>query len=463
MNLINISKIQVVVTLLFSMCLNINAQNITNRTARPNIIFLLTDDQRWDAIGYSGNETIHTPNMDKLAQQGVYFNNAYVTTPICAASRASMMTGLYERKHHYTFEQPPISKELISNSYFTLLKDAGYYTGYLGKFGVKFENSLDKELFDVYHPYQRDFYFRLIDGATKHIHLTDLMGLKAIDFIDNVPSGRPFCLTVSYNAPHAEDRSPEQFIYPLDMDTLYRDVIIPDPPLNSDAYFNQQPEYVKQGFNRVRWHWRFDTPEKYQKMVKGYYRLISAIDRTIGEITDELEKKGLADNTIIILMGDNGYFLGERQLAGKWLMYDNSLRVPLIIYDPHNAVHRDIDDLALNVDIAPTILEYAGVKIPESYQGMSLAGYTMKKQNPAKNRNSFLCEHLWEFKPIPASEGVRTKDYKYFRYRDHPEHEELYDLKNDPLEKNNLAGKEKYQEKLKELRNECNELIEKVN
>jgi len=287
------------------------------------------------------------------------------------------------------------------------------------------------------------------------------MGLKAVDFIDNAPSGKPFCLTVSYNAPHADDKSPAQYIYPLDLDTLYRDVKIPDPVLNSNYYFEMQPEYVKQGFNRVRWRWRFDTPEKYQKMVKGYYRLISTIDRTIGEITDELEKKGLADNTIIILMGDNGYFLGERQLAGKWLMYDNSLQVPLIIYDPRTKAHRDIDDMALNVDIAPTILEYAGVKIPESYQGISLAGYTMK-QNPAKDRDAFLCEHLWDYTPIPASEGVRTKDYKYFRYRDHRDHEELYDLKNDPLEKHNLAGEKKYREKLTELRNECNELIDKV-
>jgi len=462
MNQINNRSIQMIVTLLFSVCFSIKAQNSTDNTTRPNIIFLLTDDQRWDAIGYSGNKLIYTPNMDKLAKQGVWFNNAYVTTPICAASRATIMTGLYERKHHYTFEQPPLTKKLISKSYFTLLKKAGYYSGYLGKFGVKFENNIQKELFDVYHPYKRDFYFRLTDGATKHTHLTDIMGLKAIEFINNAPANRPFCLTVSYNAPHAEDKSPEQFIYPQDMDTLYRDVVIPAPPLNSNYYFDQQPEYIKEGFNRVRWQWRFNTPEKYQKMVKGYYRMISGIDRTIGNIMNELEKKGIADNTIIILMGDNGFFLGERQLAGKWLMYDNSLRVPLIIYDPRNKVHRDIDDMALNVDIAPTILDYAGVMIPDSYQGISLAEFTTKRKYPARNRDSFLCEHLWDYTPIPASEGVRTKKYKYFRYRDYPEHEEMYDLKKDPLEKNNLAGEEKYRKQLKELRNKCNKLIDKL-
>ena len=459
MKIFNVGSFQIALILLFSLFLKVNAQNDSKP---PNIIFILTDDQRWDALGYAGNTIIHTPNMDKLAQKGIYFKKAFVTTPICAASRASIMTGLYERKHHYTFQQPPLAKEFIEKSYFALTKEAGYYTGYIGKFGVKFENKSDTSLFDIYHPYARNFYYRLTDNGTKHTHLTDIMGKSAIDFIDKAPNDVPFCLTLAYHAPHAEDSSPEQYIYPQDMARLYRNAIIPRPPLSSDNFFNLQPEYVKRGFNRVRWHWRFDTPEKYQKMVKGYYRMISGIDHTIGRIRDELDKSGLADNTIIILMGDNGYFLGERQFAGKWLMYEPSLRVPLIIYDPRSKIHKDINEIALNIDIAPTILEYAGVKIPDSYQGMSLAGYTTSGQNPAKDRNKFLCEHLWNFKYIPPSEGIRTKNYKYFRYRDHPEHEELYDLKNDPLEKNNLAGKQDFEKELAEMRKECDNLIKKL-
>ena len=209
-------------------------------------------------------------------------------------------------------------------------------------------------------------------------------------------------------------------------------------------------------------NWRFDTPEKYQRMVKGYYRMISGIDRTIGQIRNELKESGLAENTIIIFISDNGYFLGERQFAGKWLMYEVSLRVPLILYDPRNRVHKDIDDNVLNIDIAPTILQYAGVKIPETIQGISLSRYTTQKQNPVINRDEFLCEHLWNFKNIPASEGIRTKDFKYFRYRDFPEHEELYDLKNDPIEENNLAYKKGFENKLIELREKCDNLIEKL-
>lgn len=439
--------------------LKIYGQDISNTDSRPNIIFVITDDQRWDALSYAGNDIIHTPNMDKLAEEGVYFENAFVTTPICAASRASLMTGLYERKHGYTFTKPPLSKDLIDKSYFALLKKAGYYNGYLGKFGVTFENKLDATLFDVYRPYRADFYFRLTDAATKHKHLTEIMTEKAVGFIKNAPSQKPFCLTLSYNAPHAEDRSPDQYIYPQNVDTLYNNSVIPKPILGSDLYFNQQPDFVKKGFNRTRWNWRFDSEEKYQEMVKGYYRMISGIDRSIGEIRTVLEEKGLAKNTIIIFIGDNGYFLGERQLAGKWLMYDVSLRVPLIIYDPRSDLHKDIKTNVLNIDVMPTILEYAGVDVPKSVQGFGLSGFTTQKKNPVINRDAFLCEHLWDRLEIPSSEGVRTKDYKYFRYRDYPDHEELYDLKNDPSEEVNLVDNQEYKSKLEELRKKCDELI----
>lgn len=439
------------------------AQNIAHVEQRPNIIFIITDDQRWDALNYAGNKIIHTPNMNELAEQGVYFKNAFVTTPICAASRASIMTGLYERKHGYTFQKPPLSKELIAESYFALLKEAGYYNGYLGKFGVRFENKLDQELFDVYKPHTADFYYRLTDSATKHKHLTEIMSEEAIDFIENSSKEQPFCLTVSYNAPHAEDSSPEQYIYPQNVATLYEDVTIPSALLSSDEYFNQQPDFVKRGFNRTRWNWRFDTEEKYQEMMKGYYRMISGIDYSIGKIRESLEKNGLAKNTIIIFIGDNGYFLGERQLAGKWLLYDVSLRVPLIIYDPRSNSHKDINTNVLNIDVMPTILEYAEVEVPKSVQGISLARFTTQKKEILLNREEFLCEHLWNFEPIPASEGIRTQEYKYFRYRDYPEHEELYDLKADPIEKVNLAKDPQFKSKLLELRKRCDNLIEEVN
>lgn len=279
-----------------------------------------------------------------------------------------------------------------------------------------------------------------------------------MDFIAQAPKDKPFCLSLSFSAPHAHDPSEQQYFWQKEVDHLYQNVTIAAPIMATEADFLAQPEYVRTGENRTRWHWRFDTPEKYQRSVKGYYRMISGVDLEIGKIRKALEEKGLDKNTIIIVMGDNGYFLGERQLAGKWLMYDNSLRVPLIVYDPRRPLHRDIQDEVLNIDIAPTIFGFAGIKSPSTWQGQSLASYVQGK-SPAKRRKDFLVEHLWKVKIIASSEGIRSKHWKYFRYRDHLDREELYDLKQDPLEKKNLASEAKFQLILVQMRQKLEQKV----
>jgi arylsulfatase A-like enzyme len=421
----------------------------------PNIIFILTDDQRWDALGYAGNTIIQTPEMDKLAKEGVYLRNAFVTTPICAASRASIFTGLYERTHGYTFQQGDIKDPYIQNSYPAILKKSDYYTGFFGKFGVQYDSIAS--LFDVSEDYDRNgkfkdyrgYFYKTIGNDT--VHLTRYTGQQAIDFIMNAPADRPFCLSLSFSAPHAHDPAPGQYFWQEPTDTFYQAIQIPPPVLSENKYFEEQPEYVRTGENRTRWNWRYDTPEKYQHSIKGYYRMISEIDMEIGKIRKQLIDKGISENTIFIVMGDNGYFEGERQLAGKWLMYDNSLRVPLIIYDPRNKIHRDIDDMALNIDIPSTILDLAGLPVPAAWQGKSFAGY-LEGRNPLEQREIFACEHLWDVAIIAPSEGVRTSKWKYFRYRKDLAHEELYDLENDPLEMTNLADSATFQDVLYNLR-----------
>ena len=425
---------------------------------RPNIIFIVTDDQRANALGYAGNDIIQTPEMDKLAREGTYFRNAFVTTPICAASRASIMTGLYERSHGYTFTKPPLKQEYIKNSYFALLQEAGYHNGFIGKFGVKFENNLDSSLFDVYHSESQGAYYMMGDSMSKD-HLTDRIGQKAIDFIAGAPQDRPFCLSLSFWAPHAVDPAPEQYVWPKRHDNLYTDITIPEPEMSSDKDFEKLPHAVKVGFNRTRWKWRFDNPEKYQQMVKGYYRMLTAIDDNIGRIRKALAENGMAENTVIILIGDNGYFLGERQMAGKWLMYDLSLKVPLIIHNPLAQSPTEVSDMVLNLDVTPTILDFANVDVPSSYHGYSLRAYTNSSRQDPDARESFLCEHLWDFEHIPPSEGIRTDEFKYFRYINNPEIEELYDLKNDPKEGTNLVGDEEYSKILASLREECNRKV----
>lgn len=258
-------------------------------------------------------------------------------------------------------------------------------------------------------------------------------------------------LSLSFSAPHAHDPAEKQYFWSQEFDTLYQNLVIPEPLLKEDLYFKALPEYVQTGENRTRWYWRFDTPEKYQNSVKGYYRMISEVDAEIGKIRKALEENDLAENTIIILMGDNGYFLGERQLAGKWLMYENSLRVPLIVFDPRNPVHRNVEEIALNIDIPTTLFDFAGIPTPAVSQGRSLAPVTIGEIF-LEDRSEFIIEHLWEVDIIAASEGLRTTRWKYFRYRNDLEHEELYDLKNDPQEVNNLAEKKIYKKKLLEMR-----------
>jgi arylsulfatase A-like enzyme len=431
---------------------------------RPNIIFILTDDHRTSAMGYAGNKIIQTPEMDRLAREGVYFRNAFATTPICSASRASILSGLQERTHKYTFYTGPIREEYMQTSYPKVLKEAGYYTGFYGKLGVKYEHP--ERLFDVHEDYDRDdlyndrrgYFYKTLGKDT--VHLTRYTGEKAIQFIKNAPEDKPFCLSISFSAPHAHDGAPDQYFWDEGTANLYKDIVIPDPDLKEDKYFNALPEGVRKGFNRTRWDWRFDTPEKYQKMVKGYYRMISGVDLEIAKIRQELKAKGIDKNTVIILMGDNGYFLGERQIADKWLMYDLSIRVPLIIYDPRVQKHLDVEAMALNLDVSATIADLAGLAQPKSWHGKSLVPIVSGNSNNVQ-RDTILIEHLWERESIPPSEGVRTPDWKYFHYVNDKLWEELYNLKKDPRETDNLAKKPEYKKTLEELRNKLNLMAQK--
>ncbi len=460
-------KLTVIVILCFLFQRNVFSRNVEKEKTdkkRPNIIFILTDDQRWNAMGYAGNKVIQTPEMDKLAKGGAYFRNALVTTPICSASRASIFSGVQERSHRYTFQTGPIRDEFMADSYPVVLKKAGYYTGFFGKFGVNYAN--DDKLFDEFESYDRNgrfpdyrgYYYKTLNGDT--VHLTRYTGQQALDFIEHVPSERPFCLSLSFSAPHAHDNAPLQYFWQEEADKLYQNEEMPAPQLAEDKYFESLPLPVREGFNRLRWTWRYDTPEKYQHSVKGYYRMIYGINVEIAKIREKLAAKGLADNTVIILMGDNGQFLGERQLAGKWLMYENSIRVPLIVYDPRVKKHRDIDEMALNIDVPATIVDLAGAAPPLQWQGKSLMPLVTGEEKSFP-RDTILIEHLWEFENIPPSEGVRTSEWKYFRYVDNHADEELYNLKQDPMEINNLAKNSQYASVLLALRSKCSQLIQK--
>ncbi|MBU0483604.1 MAG: sulfatase [Proteobacteria bacterium] len=424
--------------------------------SRPNILLVVTDDQRWDAMGCAGNPIIHTPQMDALAARGTRFTNAFVTSPICCASRASIFTGLYERSHGHNFGTPPLSRPLIDLSYPTLLKQAGYRTGFVGKLGVFVDpgrHDFDR-MFTSFEPLDRTPYLKKREDGERH--LTEITADQTIRFLESNTDDRPFCLSVSFNAPHAEDLDPQQYFWPQSTDDFYRDLQIPPPGKIASEIFEASPEFLKNSLARKRWHWRFDTPEKYQQMVKGYYRMITGVDQALGRIMKTLDRLQLAENTIVIFLSDNGYFLGERGLAGKWLMYEPSIRIPLIIYDPRKqmpAGGQTLGKMALNVDIAPTVLDYAGITVPKSVQGLSLCHLL----NPAatKWRNEIFCEHLYAHPEIPKSEMIRTTEWKYIRYPEFNNYEELYNHAKDPGEERNLARDQKYKSQLLSLRQQC--------
>jgi arylsulfatase len=330
---------------------------------------------------------VQTPNLDRLAQQGLRFTSACVTTPICGVSRASIFTGQWMSRHGTTgfkaFTTP------WAETYPGLLRRNGYFVGHIGKWH---NGKFPAANFDFGRAYHGKHWMTNADGTK--IHVTQKNENDALEFLRTRPKGKPFCLTLAFFAPHAEDDNPQQFSPQPASLKLYRDVAIPVPTNATVESFNRLPEFIATEKNegRARWRWRFDTPEKYQAMLKNYYRLVTEVDATCGRVLEELKAQGQLDHTLVIFIGDNGYYHGEHGLADKWYPHQESIRVPLIVHDPRiNAGKsgRTNDDFVLNVDVAPTILAAAGIAAPPGMQGSNFAPlYLARHQRPAGARNS---------------------------------------------------------------------------
>jgi arylsulfatase A-like enzyme len=424
----------------------------------PNILFLLADDMRWDAMGCTGNALARTPHLDALAARGVVFRNHFVTTSICCVSRASIFCGQYARRHGINDFATPFSAQAFARTYPALLRAAGYRTGFIGKFGVG-ERMPEKE-FDYWRgfPGQGNYF-----DKNNSTHLTQRMGDQALEFLA-AADVRPFCLSISFKAPHSQDGAKREFPPDPRDKALFADVTFPVPVTAQEKYFRALPDFVRKSEGRVRWQRRFATPEMSRATVRDYYRLVAGIDREVGRIVAALRDRGLADNTLIVFTSDNGFFLGERGLAGKWLMYEPSIRVPLIVVDPfapHGAAGRSVDAMTLTIDFAPTLLDYAGVAVPTDMQGRSLRPLARAEAVPW--RADWFYEHRTLPNIIPPSEGIRTDRWKYIRWVGvAPAVEELYDLKADPQECTNLVGAREQQATLEDLRRRWSELRSEI-
>jgi len=458
---------------------------LSRQVEKPvNIIILLTDDQRSDAIGIAGNKVIKTPNLDQLASKGTYFKNAFVTTPICCASRASILTGQYARTNGVPDFFNPIKLE---TTYPAILKDNGYYTGFIGKWGTLEDNDeyfrKSADLFDYWggsmgqsnYWHERDCNYVLNNGTknkhifkcncppdeigvsgegirTGHANMKDpvhqdtyVIPHKVRDFLNQRDSKKPFCLSISFKAPHApwSDYDPQ---YEYDFEGVK--MPIAESVNMEDAL--SRPDFLRVSLNGGEGNLKkictkSDIDGSLQKSIRSYYRLITGMDNAVGQIIDELKKNGLYDNTVIVFLSDNGQFLSEHGLSGKWLMYEESIKVPFFVFDPRNVKKKSTcTEMVLNIDVAPTVLDIAGIPIPKTFEGKSIVPLLNHPEHAF--RDEIFAEHHYGHgkleNHIERSECLRTKEWKYIRYIDQQgkNAEELYYLKLDPLEVNNLAG-----------------------
>ena len=428
---------------------------------RPNILFLFADDQRFDTLGCAGHPIVQTPAIDRLAANGVRFQNAFVTTAVCWVSRAVVLTGQWARSHAQRDAIPTVMPQALSTMFPVALRQAGYRTGHFGKWHMIAPPGFKpEEQYDEYEAIGRNPYLKpQPDGTTKHE--TDIVCDKGIAFIKSQPKDKPFCLNLWFNAAHAEDSDHRPGIglypWPSSVDGMYEDRSIPPPRLGAPAIFDAHPQFLKDSINRERFFWGYDTPEKYETNVRAYYRMISGIDRGIARVVAALESAGLASNTIIVYSADNGYYLGDRGFQGKWSHFEESLRVPMVIFDPRvpkAQQGRVVEQMVLNVDLPATFLDWAGVEKPARYEGRSLAPFVSNK--PVSDwRTSFFCEHL-DLAPTLTWEGIRDQRYVYARYFDQkPAYEFLHDLESDPDELKNYAQDPAHADALKKMRALC--------
>lgn len=429
---------------------------------RPNIVFLMADDQCTYSMGCYGTPGAKTPHLDQLARDGLVFDNHYDTTAICMASRANVMTGLYEYRTGCNFDTGPLLRENWLRSYPLLLRDTGYRTAFAGKFGFvvaerpRAKGVLPETDFDRWGggPGQTSYVTRqnksMAHYAEEYPHSTLSYGAFGRDFVrEAAKSDQPFCLSISFKAPH----------HPVTPDPKFNDVYRGDTFTKPGNFGREHGEHFsqqsRQGRQYARFHdWKYST--QYDEVMAKYYQQIYAIDVAVGMIRDELDRSGAATNTVIIYTSDNGFLCGSHGYGSKVLPYEEASRVPLIVYDgrrPTPGADRRCDALTGNVDFAPTILELAGIEIPEPVDGRSLL--PLLEDPNASIHDSLPLINVWGPREV-HSLAVVTKDWKYIFWPcdkgDFEPTEELYDTKNDPLELKNLVGERTPNASLKAMR-----------
>lgn len=429
---------------------------------RPNIVLLVTDDQRADCLSCAGHRQLQTPHIDRLAREGVRHTNAFVTTAICCTSRASLICGQYARRHKVWDFRTALTPDALAASFPAQLRQAGYRGACLGKWGIGGDEP--RALFDVWHAWggQGEF-FEELDG--EQVHNSEMLARRAEQFLRDGPADQPFFLIVYYKSPH-EPYQPD----PVDA-PLYAGITFPDPAATCD--FDRLPPFIQKSEGRIRLVRDCPTPAAYQEFVRQYLRCVAGVDRSVGRILAVLDEQQRTEDTLVIFSSDNGFLLGEHGLSGKWLAYEESIRVPLVVRYPQNMPGRPLagtvcDDLALNIDIAPTILKAAGLAIPPAVDGVPLVrpDPALPGSPPpgAGPRDDFFYEHHYQHGGrIPRTDAVRTRRLKYVVFPGvEPPQEALYNLVGDPGEAQNLVDEASWRPQLDQLRGRYREYLAKL-
>jgi N-acetylglucosamine-6-sulfatase len=430
-----------------------------------NVIFILTDDQRYDALGFlRGQQFLETPHMDALARRGVHLPNAYVTTALCSPSRASILTGQYAHRHRVVDNDSPVPPGLVFFPQY--LQRAGYETAFVGKWHMGGPLDDPRPGFDHWVSFKgQGSYLPNADGLNvdgrrvpQKGYITDELNTYALDWLKGRRGDRPFMLYLSHKAVHAEFTPAERhrgryagkpFVPPLTMN--------PGNVQGAPAWVRNQ---------RNSWH-GVDFPYHSELNIAEYYRryaeTLLAVDEGIGQIVELLRGRGELDSTLIFLMGDNGFAFGEHGLIDKRTAYEESMRVPLLVQCPE--LFRGgtvVNEVVANIDIAPTILEAAGLRAPDGMDGRSFLPLAEGRRTPW--RANLLYEYYWEwaFPHTPTIFALRGDRYKYIHYYGLWDINELYDMQADPKEARNLIGSPEHREVVKQLGEQLYQTLEKT-
>ena len=435
--------------------------------AKPrNVIFILVDDLRYDALGFMGHPFLKTPHIDALARGGAHLKNAFVTTALCSPSRASILTGLYVHNHKVVDNNdvaPP------GTTFFPqYLQQAGYNTAFIGKWHMGGSSDDPRPGFDhwvsfrgqgFYNSPRADYTWNVNgERVPQQGYVTDELTDYALDWLDG-RGDKPFFLYLSHKAVHAMFEPAERH------KDLYAGVEIEEPPTQADTPENDRgkPMWVKN--QRNSWH-GVDFPYHSTLDIKEYFReycrTLAAVDDSVGRIMAWLKERGLDQSTMVMFMGDNGFLFGEHGLIDKRNAYEESMRVPFVAHCPELLkAGTVVEGVVANIDIAPTVLELAGLQAPDHMNGESFLQLATGELDPRNWRQEFLYEYYWEwnFPHTPTVFALRGDRYKLIQYHGIWDTDELYDLQADPRETTNLIRDPEHRNRVNQMRRRLHELL----